>query len=588
MNTKALPKSMGVMVLFTLIMGACAAPAPIAAPQVIKETVVVEKVVEKSVDVQVVVTATPEAFTNTINLPPRKDAAPAPADKQILRWDLPGDFQIDAITMGKWGDTQILTSAHLTAETLDGKLRPELAEKWEVSADNLTWTFHLNKDAKFSDGSPITADDVLFSLNALMDPKWPGSPALYRTPFRNIVGYKDMFDGTATTVSGIKEVDPSTVAITLLTPQDFFPKMLGFWAGGIVSKKNVMELGKEDWFKNPVTSGMYKVEKIETGDRTYVELVPNEYYVLGPKPKLQKLVIEKVTDPSARLTRYLNNEVDVLYYPEPADVAEALLGGGEMSDDLSGNLIPGLFFFYFRHDKPPFDDVKVRQAFIMAIDQDKLGRSVLGGTMFKLKSFLPKDVECYKAAVDVQLPFDPVQARQLLSESKYAGKMPLIRFFVSEVLGTPTIGRWTRTGSAMAAMWQENLGVNVQLQTKEFEFEDKKEGGAMIYRSSRSPLLLDPAAMSMDWGKGAATADMVKFVNPTIQDLLAQADVEKDPAKRCTMYNDADVALGKEGVIASGFSNANYNFSKPWVRGIRTQTRFQFYLSIPQTYIAVP
>jgi oligopeptide transport system substrate-binding protein len=565
----------------------------------VRETVVVEKIVEKPVEKivekpvekvverQVVVTpTTPPVQKVNVDLPARRDAPAAAADKQVFRFDLPGDFWPDPLTLTNWwaADGTMVFAGLVTEALPDGKVRPELAEKWEQSADGLTWTFHLNKNAKFSDGSPITSEDVIFSLVGLLDPKG-GMPPLYREPYVFIKGYKDFADGKATEISGLKAIDANTVAITLDRPLPWWVQSLGFWQGRIVSKKNVTEGGKE-WWRTPVTSGMYKIARFDYGQRNYVELVPNEHYVLGPKPKLQKIIIERITDPTTRLTRYLNNETDYLYNPEPADVAAALRGG-QLKDELMGNAIAGQWYFHFRHDRPPFDDRKVRQAFIMATDVDKLGRVVLEGTLAKLTSIIPRGTECWKD-VDNSLPYDPVKARQLLAESKYAGKVPEVRFFVSEVLGAPTVGRWTRVATAMAGMWQENLNVPVKIQTKEFEFVEKNEGAFTVARSSRSPLVLDAAALSLWYGSGTSTADQSKLANPDVQKLLDDAMVEKDKTKRCEMYQRADKMLLEDGVFAAAWNIANWGIAKPNVRGLSMQTRIFGYLSYPNTYIAAP
>ncbi len=572
---------------FAILLAACAPPVAqlTSVPQVIRETVVVEgtpQVIEK------VVTSTPEpspappAFV--VDIPARADGGMAADDQQVLRYDVPGDFWPDPIGIGAWwGDMHPMTSAGLTTETIDGTIRGELAEKWDISEDGLTYTFRLNPNAKFSDGSPITAEDVEFSLTSMLDPKGP-TDALYRSSFFAIAGYKEITDGTADSVTGIQVIDEHTIAITLTTPQVFFPATLGFWQARIVSKKNVTKGGKE-WWRTPVNSGMFKVTRFDFGERNYIEIEPNEYYVLGPQPKLKKIIVERVTDPGTRMTRYLNNETNVLYYPEPADVA-ASLRGGELKDELLGTGISGTFFFYFRQDRPPFDDPKVRQAFALALDKDKLSRAVLEGTLFPLDSLVPRVSECYIADAKNQLPYDPDRARQLLAESKYAGDLPDVRLQVSEVLGSVSIGRWTRVATAMAAMWQEEFNISVKLQTKEFEFEDTKEGGANVVRSSRSPLVLDAAALSLWFGEGQSTAKMIKMQNPDLQKLLAQADSEKDAAKRCGMYQQADKMLFDDGTFASAWGIANWAFAKPEIRGISTNTRWQFYLSLPTTYVS--
>lgn len=581
------------VMLVGLVSASCGGAAPPQAqqqpePQIIRETVIVQETVRETVVVQqeVVVTPAPQPTAQVVTeIPPRADGTPAPPEQQVFRFDLPSDFWPDPISLGNWyGEWNVLTSAGLTTQTLEDGIRPELAEKWEASEDNRTWTFTLNPDAKFSDGSPITMEDVTFSLVSFLDPNGI-SEGLYRAPFQDIEGYQDFIDGKATEIAGIKAVDAQTISFTLTRPLVYFPKALGFWTGRVVSKKNVTE-GGEEWWRNPVTSGMYKVASFEYGQRNYLELVPNEYYVLGPKPTLQKIIIERVTDPATRLTRYLNNETDALYYPEPADVADALRGG-ELKDELLGNPIAGYFFFYFRHDRPPFDDPKVRQAFMLATDVDRLSRAVLEGTLSKTQSLIPRDTPCYPES-DHSLPFDPARAKQLLAESKYAGDLPLVRIQVSEVSGIPVVGRWTRVATAMADMWQENLGISVQLQTKEFEFEDSEEGAAQVFRSSRSPLVLDGGVMTLQFAEGKGIADQARYVNPEVEQLMVQADGEQDEATRCELYQQADQTLMQDGIVAASWDIANWAFAKPNVRGLSTRTGWQFYLSMPEAYIAAP
>ncbi|MBK9945013.1 MAG: peptide ABC transporter substrate-binding protein [Kouleothrix sp.] len=546
----------------------------VVVPQQIKETVVVEQ--------QVVVTPTQAPRAALVeDIAARPDGTPAPPDKQVLRWDYPGDFFPDPIGQSNWLD-QDLMFAGLTALNLDGTVRPDIAEKWEASADGKTWTFHLRKDAKFSDGSPITVDDVLFSFNALLDPKGSTDP-LYRSPFRIIAGYKDFADGKTSALAGLKASDASTVQFTLDVPTPHFPAILAPYGGKIASKKNVTE-GGEKWWLKPVSSGPWKAATFEFGERDYMELVPNENYVTGPQPKLSRLIINRTTDASTMMTRYENGEIDVAYYPPPADVAAALKGS-PLKADLVGNVAPGQFFFYFRHDRPPFDDPKVRQAFNMALDMDKLSRVVLQGTLTPMKSLIPRGTACWQEASNWPA-FDPEKARALLAESKYGADIPSVRILVSEVLGAPSIGRWTRVASAMAEMWQENLGLPISLQNTEFEFEATKDGAAQIFRSSASPLFLDPAAMTAWFGQGAATAEQFKYSNPEVQKLLADADVATDQSARCGLYQQADKLLIGDGIYAAAWGLNNWAFAKPYVRGISMKTSWQFHLSVPEIYIA--
>lgn len=583
-----------------IVVASCGAPTTVTVRETVvvpvKETVVVQQDVERTVvvplketvvvqqEVEVVVTPTiPVREALVEDIPARADAEPAPADKQVLRWDYPGDFFPDPIGQSNWLDQDLLF-AGLTALQLDGSVRPDIAESWKVSDDNKVFTFALNKDAKFSDGSPITADDVAFSINALMDPNGTTDP-LYRSPFRIISGAQDFADGKTTSLAGVKVIDPNTIEFTLDVPTPHFPAILAPYGGKVASKKNVTE-GGEKWWLKPVSSGPWKVASFEFGEQDRMELVPNEFYVTGPKPKLSRIVLDRTTDASTMMTRYENGEIDVAYYPPPADIANALKGG-PLKDELIGNVAPGQFFFYFRHDLPPFDDQKVRQAFNMALDMDKLSRVVLQGSLTPMKSLIPRGTDCW-TDVNNAPKFDPEAARALLAESTYANNLPIIRLRVSEVLGAPSIGRWTRVAAAMAEMWQENLGVTVSLQNTEFEFEGTKEGSAQIFRSSASPLFLDPAAMTAWFGEGAATAEQFHYGNTEVQKMLAAADVETDEAKRCTAYQQADKMLIDDGIYAAAWGLNNWAFAKPNVRGISMKTSWQFHVSVPDIYIAQP
>lgn len=564
-------------VMAVLAVAACGAPQAAApSPAVVRETVIVPQ--------EVVVTPTaPPRQALVEDIEPRADAAPAPAEQQTLRWDYPGDFFPDPIGQSNWLDQDLLFSG-LTALQLDGTVRPDIAEEWQAADDNKTWTFTLRSDAKFSDGSPITADDVAFSINALMDPNGTTDP-LYRSPFRIIAGAQDFADGKADSLAGVKVLAPDSIEFTLDVSTPHFPAILAPYGGKVASQKNVTE-GGEQWWLEPVSSGPWKVESFEFGEQNRMELVPNENYVTGPKPKLSRIVLNRTTDASTMMTRYENDEIDVAYYPPPADVAAALKGSA-LQADLVGNVAPGQFFFYFRHDLPPFDDPKVRQAFNMALDMDQLSRVVLQGTLTPMTSLIPRGTTCWTDASNAPA-FDPEAARALLAESKYAADFPLVRVLVSEVLGAPSIGRWTRVAAAMAEMWQENLGITVSLQNTEFEFEGTKEGSAQVFRSSASPLFLDPAAVTAWFGEGAATSEQFHYQNAEVQTMLADADVETDQAKRCELYQQADKMLIDDGIYAAAWGINNWAFAKPKVRGISMKTSWQFHVSVPDIYIAQP
>ena len=165
---------------------------------------------------------------------------------------------------------------------------PGLAEKWEISADNLTYTYHLRKDLKFSDGTPLTADDVAFTWTILYDKSYDGDSAVTTLNVKGGDAYKA---GTATSVSGIKVIDPQTISVTLEKPNASALTVLG---SDVLSKAYYgkdYKQGQLDYMKklsgSPLGTGPYKLEKFIPGQE--VRMVANENYFDG-KPKTEHFI----------------------------------------------------------------------------------------------------------------------------------------------------------------------------------------------------------------------------------------------------------------------------------------------------------
>ncbi|MED4065437.1 ABC transporter substrate-binding protein [Priestia megaterium] len=249
----------------------------------------------------------------------------------------------------------------------NGKPIPILSKSWEISDDQLVYTFHLKDDLKFSNGSPLTADDVAFTLTLLHDPAYDGWGDLAAA---TIKGGKDYKDGKAKTIEGIKVVDPLTIKITT---EKVNAKAL-LLLGGIVLSKDYY--GKDytyahlDYLKKlyskPVGSGPYKLEKYIPGQE--IRYVANKNYYDGP-PKVKNFIY-KVTTPETTSQLFEAGETDYDRFPAEPESVEQLkeLGFANIKVTTANSYS----YAYINNTKPYLKDKAVRQALIYGLDRQKI------------------------------------------------------------------------------------------------------------------------------------------------------------------------------------------------------------------------
>ena len=220
------------------------------------------------------------------------DKAKNRKDTLVVGISKPGGVFLPYFQQNGWdGNVTSVIFASLVSTDKQGKPIPELAEKWDVSSDQLTYTFHLRKDLKFSDGSPLTADDVAFTLTLLHDKAYEGEVDISQYAVK---GGKEYKEGKATSIEGIQVVDPQTIKITTekVNSQAIF--VLG---GTVLSKayygKDYKQNTSLDYLKDlygkPLAAGPYKFEKYIPGQE--VRFVANENYYAG-KPKFKTSFIK--------------------------------------------------------------------------------------------------------------------------------------------------------------------------------------------------------------------------------------------------------------------------------------------------------
>ncbi|WP_026592751.1 ABC transporter substrate-binding protein [Bacillus sp. UNC437CL72CviS29] len=280
----------------------------------------------------------------------------------------PGGVFLPYFQENGWdGNVTSVIFASLVSTDKQGKPVPELAEKWDVSSDQLKYTFHLRKNLKFSDGSPLTADDVAFTLTLLHDKAYEGGTDILQYAIKGGKNYKE---GKATSIEGIKVVNPQTIEITTEKVNSQALVSLG---GPVLSKdyygkdykQNTSLNYLKDLYGKPIAAGPYKFEKYVPGQE--VRFVANEHYYAG-KPKVKNFIY-KITTPDTNFQLFQTGETDYDGFAANNDNIEQLKSLGFANFNIE--TVSSYSFVYLNNKKPYLKDKKVRQALIYGLDRKK-------------------------------------------------------------------------------------------------------------------------------------------------------------------------------------------------------------------------
>ena len=351
-------------------------------------------------------------------------------------------------------------SANYIVEIFSGLVRldknldvqPDLAERWDISPDGKVYTFHLNPKASFQDGRPVVAEDVKYSLERALNPDTGSIVA--ENFLGDIIGAKDVSRGRATEISGVRVVDDATVEITIDAPKPYFLYKLTYPTAFVVDQRQITANPKR-WTQKPNGTGPYKLKEWKLGERIVLEAYENHH--LGA-PKLQTVRFE--LSGGSSLVEYQDGDIDISGIGLD-DLARIQDPGDPLHNEYVETTQQLIDYIGFNVNVPPFDDVKVRQAFAMAIDRQKIAEVILQDAIPVANGILPPGVPGHTDD-DKTYAYDPDRAKQLIAESKYANNMPEIT--LAESGAGATVGPTT---DAIVQMWRDNLGVDVKIQQAE-------------------------------------------------------------------------------------------------------------------------
>lgn len=397
--------------------------------------------------------------------------------------------------------------SRLLRRAADGSLEAGLAESWNVSDDGKTLTLVL-RDAKFSDGSTITADDVVFSLLRVRDLKDSAYPA----PLQQM--------------ADAKAQDPKTVLITLKTSFAPFLGNLEVFNTGIVSKADVEKRGEKEAFAGaPVTSGPYMVKEWRPNDRLI--LAPNPNYWRTGYPKNDGAELIEVGDDNTRVTMMIAGDIDAVRGVPWSQVAD-LQGRDGISVPLEPSTV--IFMTLLNHSRAPFNDIKLRQAAAHAIDTAAVTKAMTFGHAQPANTTLPGALDFHDKA-NPGIKYDPEQAKALLGETQRSAE-PLVILITDnpepERLAVLLQAQWAAVG-LVSKIEKVDSGVWWDRVPK----GDYDAAPTWWYNETPDPDLAVRWALCGTCGNESF---YTKYSNPAVDEMIEKGAGEQDPAKRAEIY----------------------------------------------------
>jgi len=291
-------------------------------------------------------------------------------------------------------------------------IQPRIAESLpEVSADGLTYTFKVRKGVKFHNGRELTADDVVYTLTRVLDPK-TGSPGAGF--YVGIKGAQEFIDGQTTSVEGIKALDPNTVQFTLNSPDVTFLNKMALNFAFIVPKEAVEQEG-ENFGHKPTGTGPYTLKEWKSGE--FLAFERNPSYFFEGRPNIDKITIQVGVAPDVALLRLEKGEIHLMGDPPPGADWARITGDAAWKDRIEVEATVNTTYIAINVTTPPFDDVKVRQALNHAIDKQRIVQ-LLNGRATVANQVLPPLMPGYDSAY-TGYDYNPDKAKQLLTQAGF-------------------------------------------------------------------------------------------------------------------------------------------------------------------------
>ena len=441
----------------------------------------------------------------------------------------------------------------LTRLGTDLRPGPALAERWDLSPDGRTYTFHLRRDVRWTDGVPLDAEQFVYAWRRLLAPETAAEYAYFLFP---VEGARELNAGELADPSrlGVRALDPHTLEVRLRKPLVYFPALVTFMVT-FPARRDVIEAHGAAWTEpeNIETLGPFALEEWRHEYRITLGANPSFY---GGRPGLERIIGYMIQAESTALVLFEQRILDYVQLPvleipryigHPAYRRAPLLRG---------------YYFGFNTDEPPFDDARVRRAFSMAIDRDQFPPLLMGGEL-PAGYWIPPGMPHHNP--DIGLHFDVAGARRLLSE---AGVDPALLPPIRVVYNTAETHKLV--AEKLQQQWQDHLGVGVELENREWKvfLKELAVSPPPVYRLGWGADFADPDNF-MNLFTSTSANNHTGWGNARYDALVERAAGVRDPAVRQRLYDEAQrILCEREVPIAPLFVSSRNAVVSPRIRGL--------------------
>ncbi len=501
-------------------------------------------------------------YTNSVGVALPDDAAPP--DRQVFRVMSPEPRSLDIQINLYDGEATLLPFETLLIRDELWQPIPGAATHYDVSDDAMEWTFHLRPGARWSDGRPVTAHDFVFAFRRMIDPANANPYAFFYYDIRNA---KAISLGEITDLQqlGVRAADDLTLQVLMERGAPHFPHVVSFGLAYPTPRWAVEKHGRK-WteVENIVSNSGFRMAEWATG--SHMTFVPDPMYNGPHRPLLEKVIHPFRYAAAQTVLAYENNEVDV----ETVDIND--MDRIERHPLLSRELVktPGrtTWYLFFKTSGPPFNDIRVREAFARALDRDAICRVVLRGAAAPAYSMMPPDFKEYNGeAMKAYQAFDPDRAKALMREAGYPNGRGFPRQEMWIRAPTPSM---KMAGEAIQSMLLEHLGVNVTVRTLDrTAYMSKLYNWEMDFGFLRFVAdYMDPRNMlDMTWHSQPKGAGRHDWAHPEFDRLVERAGAELDPAGRTSLYRQAEEILVSDYAAAFVFHPLTLQLRKSNLKG---------------------
>lgn len=520
------------------------------------------------------------------------DKAKSPAkakerkDTFVVGMPSPGGIFLPHFMENGWdGNITQAIFAPLVGLDKEGKSIPILAKKWDISEDQLTYTFHLKDDLKFSDSSPLTADDVAFTLTLLHDPTYSGATDISQTAIKGGQAYKE---GKATSIEGIQVIDPKTITITT---EKVNAQTLSLIGGEVISKayygkeykQGNLEYLKELYGK-PMGAGAYKLDKYIPGQE--VRFVANENYFEG-KPKIEHFIY-KITKGDTKLQQFQAGEVDYDGFTTNAETIEQLkeLGFANV------NVYTGSSYGYIKmnYKKSYFKDKRVRQAFIYGLERQKVIDTYFQGYASLVNVPITPVSWAYTEEGINKYEYNLEKAKKLLDEAGWKagsdgirekdGQKLKVSYFASSA---------SKINDVMIPVMKEDykkIGVDFNPEYMDFNtMISKVIKGDYDLAMVSTPMIDDPSGTIEEF-VSTSKRNYDGYHNPKVDELAKQALETLDIEKRKEIYKKLYQELSEDPPVIFLNNSKVVSAHNARIQGLQEDNYNGILLSLPKLNIA--